>query len=200
MNKILIASNNKWKIKEILDALDWLSFEFVSLDDLNIRDDVEENWKSYEENAKLKAEFFWKISGLPTIADDSWIVVEALKWELWVKTRRWGAWEKASDKQWLDHFMNRMKDESNNKAQFFTSIAFSYWNQIHIFNWNCEGILLKTLSEEIEQWIPLSAIFIPNWFNAPYCVLSTKDKNKISHRWKAATKLKKHLENIKSKN
>ena len=197
MNKILIASNNKWKIREILDALSGLDFEFLSLNDLNISDDVEENGESYEDNAKIKAEFFWKISGLPTIADDSWVVVEALKWELWVKTRRWWAWEKASDKQWLDYFMNKMSNEDNDKAKFFTSIVFSAWGQNHIFNWECEGILLKQIDQEIEQWIPLSAIFVPDWFNVPYTVLSTEEKNKISHRGKAATKLRKHLEKIK---
>ena len=110
MKKILVATNNKWKFDEILDVIWDLPFDFLSLNDLKIEEDVEETWKTYEENAQLKAEFFWKISGLPTIADDSWIKIESLKWELWVKTRRRWAWEKASDQEWLDFFLKRMKN------------------------------------------------------------------------------------------
>ena len=195
MKKILIATKNRWKIKEISDTLEWLGIELVSLIDLNINEDVEENGKTYEDNAIIKAQFFSDISWLPTIADDSWIVVEALEWELWVKTRRWWAWEHASDTEWIDFFMNRMENEKNKRAHFFSSIAFYDMENILIFNWDCKWILLDKIDVKLEKWIPLSAIFIPEWCDMPYSTLKTEEKNKISHRGKASVKLKEYLVN-----
>lgn len=193
MQKILIATKNKWKMNEITCALRWLNFEFMSLNDLNINDDIQENWITYEENAILKAKFFWELSKFPTIADDSWIIVEALEWELWVKTRRWWAWENASDEEWLGYFMNRMKNEENKRAHCFTSIAFYNKWEILTFNWDCAWTLLDEVNVELEKGIPLSAIFVPDWYSKPYSLLWVEEKNKIWHRWKASLKLREYL-------
>lgn len=199
MQKILIASKNKWKINEILEILHDLPFEFVSLIDLWIKDDIEEIWLTYEENAKIKAEFFYKLTRLPTISDDSWIIVEALQWELWVKTRRWWAGENAGDHEWLAYFMNRMSVESNSNAHFFSTICYFDWNQSNFFNGTCKWILMKEVICPIAVWIPLSSIFIPEWFNKPYSLLWIEEKNKISHRWKAVLQLKEYLKTISNK-
>lgn len=193
MKRILIASKNKWKINEILEILHDLPYEFVSLIDLNINDDVHEWWETYEENAKIKAEFFYNLTWIPTIADDSWIIVDVLKWELWVKTRRWWAGENASDAEWLDYFMNRMSKESNRNAEFFSTICFYDWERSLFFSWECKWILMNELICPIPKWIPLSAIFIPESYDKPYWLLQIEDKNKISHRWKAALQLKNFL-------
>ncbi|MFH0820830.1 MAG: non-canonical purine NTP pyrophosphatase, partial [Candidatus Peregrinibacteria bacterium] len=97
MQKILIATRNMGKFKELMEVLHRLPYEFVSLNDLQIEGDVEEVGQIYEENAVLKAEYFGKKANLPTIADDSGIHIDALAGELGVKTRRWGAGEKAND-------------------------------------------------------------------------------------------------------
>ena len=195
MKKILIATNNHWKFTEIMEVLGNLKHDFTNLKELGITEDIEEDWKNYEENAKIKAEFFAGISDLPTIADDSGIVVEALIWELWVKTRRWWAGAEASDEEWLDHFMKRMKDEENRRAEFFTSIAFLNWKEFLSFNWSCKWILLKEKKCESLPWIPLSSIFVPDGFDKPYSQLKIEEKNQISHRGKASIKLKEYLTN-----
>ncbi len=84
-----------------MEVLEDLPFKFVSLNDEHITEDVEENGETYEENAIIKAEFFGRLTSLPTIADDSGILVDALEGELGVKTRRWGAGAQASDDEWL---------------------------------------------------------------------------------------------------
>lgn len=193
MKKILIATKNLWKFWEIREALQWLDFEFLSLVDLWINEDIEETGKTYEENAKLKAEFFWKMLWLTTIADDSWIKVEALKWELWVKTRRWWAWEKATDREWVDFFLKRMEKEQNRNAEFFTSIAFFNWKETIFFKGSCIWKILKEQDWPLIPWIPLTSYFVPNWYNTSYCNLWIDEKNKISHRWQASLKLRDFL-------
>ena len=78
MQKILIATHNFGKYKELMEVLEELPFKFVSLNDEKIEEDVEEHGDSFEANAILKAEFFSRLTGLPAIADDSGIHVDAL--------------------------------------------------------------------------------------------------------------------------
>jgi len=85
--RILIATSNKGKFKEIMEILGDLPYEFMSLDDLNLSGDCEENADSFEGNALLKARYYFQKSGLMTLTEDSGIIVDALQGELGVKTR-----------------------------------------------------------------------------------------------------------------
>ena len=169
-----------------MEVLEDLPFKFVSLNDEKIEVDVEENGKTYEENAIIKAEFFGRESGLPTIADDSGIVVDALKGELGVRTRRWGAGEQANDKEWLDFFLNRMSYESNRRAEFISVVAFYRSGEETItFRGECVGEILDKPQVELEPGIPLSAVFLPAGKRKVFSALTKHEKNDISHRGKA---------------
>jgi len=196
VNKILIATHNKGKLNEVTNALKDLSFEVVSLNDLNINEDIEETGETYEENAIIKAEFFGKLSGLPTIADDSGIVVEALKGELGVKTRRWGAGEKANDQEWLDYFLKRMSTEENKNTEFISVIAFyKAGSPTKTFRGECKGVLLSKAPCKLEKGIPLSAIFLPNSKSKVFSMMSNDEKIAISHRGMAIKKFKEYIKN-----
>lgn len=197
MKKILIATHNQGKFKELLEVLEDLPFEFVSLNDLQITEDVEENGETYAENAKLKAEFFHKITGIPTIADDSGIEVTVLKDELGVKTRRWGAGEKADDKTWLEFFLNRMEEEKDRSACFICFIALAgMGKETQIFEGDCAGNILHRPASHIEPGIPLSSVFLPLGAKKVFSALTKAKKNAISHRGQATQKLKKYLESL----
>lgn len=197
MNKILIASHNKGKIKELSEALSDLPFKVISLNDLNIKEDIEETGETYEENAILKAEFFGKLTELPTIADDSGIVIDALKGELGVKTRRWGAGEKASDQEWLDYFLKRMSKEKNKKAKFISVVAFYKKGAETItFRGETEGVLLDNAQCKLEPNIPLSSIFLPNSKSKVFSMMNKNEKNAISHRGKSVNKFKEYILSI----
>lgn len=197
MKRILIATHNQGKFKEILEIVDDLPFEFVSLNDLEINDDVEEDGKTYAENAKIKADFFHKISGLPTIADDSGIEVNVLKNELGIHTRRWGAGEKADDKEWLEFFLERMQDEKDRSARFLCVIATAGFEQdFEPFEGECAGNILHRPASHIEQGIPLSSVFLPLGAKKVFSALTKAKKNALSHRGKAAQKLKEALERL----
>jgi XTP/dITP diphosphohydrolase len=85
----LIATGSRHKFAELSAMLDLPNTELVSLPDLGIADGVEETGTTFEENARLKAQFYWWESGLATLADDSGIEVDALDGRPGVHTRRY---------------------------------------------------------------------------------------------------------------
>ena len=195
MQKILIATHNFGKYKELMEVLAPLSgVKFVSLNDERIEDDVEENGDSFEANAIIKAEFFSRLTGLPAIADDSGIHVDALNGELGVKTRRWGAGAEASDAEWLAHFLDRMTDEENRRAEFVACIAFAHTGaETLTFRGECVGQILDSPKTEIEHGIPLSSVFLPEGKDKVYSAMGKNEKNAISHRGVAIKQCHKYL-------
>jgi len=186
MQKILIATNNFGKYKELMEVLEELPFKFVSLNDEHVKGDVEEHGNTYEENAILKAVHFGQLTGLPSIADDSGIIVDALKGELGVHTRRWGAGPEANDEEWLNHFLHRLAFEENRQAEFISVVAlYRPGEEVLTFRGECKGIILDKPQVDLEHGIPLSAVFLPEGKNKVFSALSKHEKNEISHRGKA---------------
>ncbi|MBN1258988.1 non-canonical purine NTP pyrophosphatase [Candidatus Peregrinibacteria bacterium] len=189
MQKILVATHNYGKFKELMEVLHDLPFKFVSLNDEKIGEDVHEGGETYEENAMIKAEFFGKKTGLPTIADDSGIMADALAGELGVKTRRWGAGEKANDKEWLDYFLKRLAKEQNRRAEFISVVAFYRPGEETLtFRGECKGVILPEPQVALEPGIPLSAVFLPDGKDKVFSALGKHEKNAISHRGQAIRK------------
>ena len=99
MKKLLIATKNKGKLKEISQFLSDLPIKTLSLSDIGIYDNFEEKGKTYKENSQQKAIFYAKKSGLPAIADDGGIEIDALNGAPGVKSRRWDT--RQAMKSWL---------------------------------------------------------------------------------------------------
>ncbi len=193
MTKILIATGNQGKFREIMEVLGDLPIEFVTLADLGLVNNVEETGDTYEENAYLKAEAFFAQTGIPTIAEDSGLEVTALRGELGVKTRRWGAGENASDKEWLDFFLRCMETEADRSATFHCVAAFVDGDTRQSFHGSTPGILTKEPQCDIPHGIPVSALFIPEGHSLVYAAMSPTEKNQVSHRGKAMHQLKEFL-------
>ena len=194
MQKILIATHNFGKYKELMEVLEELPFKFASLNDEKVEDDVEENGESFEANAIIKAEFFSRLTGLPAIADDSGIHVDALGGELGVKTRRWGAGAQASDEAWLAHFLDRMAKEENRRAEFVACVAFAHPGEETLtFRGECVGRILDSPKTDIEPGIPLSSVFLPEGKEKVYSAMTKDEKNNISHRGIAIKQCHKYL-------
>jgi XTP/dITP diphosphohydrolase len=94
--RILIATRSLPKLRELRELLGPIDAELVSLDDLGIADEVEETGATFEANARLKARAYVRLAGLPTIADDSGLEVDALDGGPGVRTKRY-AGERATD-------------------------------------------------------------------------------------------------------
>ena len=88
--KLLIATRNPGKMREYRRLLGDVAYELVSLDELGIRDEVEETGDTFAKNASLKARAYSALSGLPTLADDSGLEVDALGGEPGVRSARYG--------------------------------------------------------------------------------------------------------------
>jgi len=88
MTKLLFASHNLNKVKEIKAYFSDTCFEIISLTDLNDQTKIEEYGKTFQENALIKARYFFNKYHLPTIADDSGLEIEALKGYPGVETKR----------------------------------------------------------------------------------------------------------------
>ncbi len=193
---ILIASHNPGKFKEIAEILAPLGLEAKSLSDLGIAEEFEENEDSFEANALGKARFYSQLTGLPTFADDSGIVVTALQGELGVKTRRWGAGAKASDEEWLEHFLHRMEPEADRSARFVCAAAYCEGERELVQLGEVCGLLAKELQAPLVAGIPLSSVFIPDGYDKVYtALLKEGKKHEISHRGQAFQKLLQQLKN-----
>jgi len=194
MKKILIATGNVGKYREILEVLGDLPIQFLSLADLNLKNDVAETGETFAENALLKAKTFFEKTKIPTIGEDSGLSVAALAGELGVKTRRWGAGENATDAEWLDFFLKRMAREKNREATFSCAAAFFDGEKSEIFCGETRGKLADAPQCEIPAGIPVSALFVPDGFSKVFAAMSPAEKNAVSHRGKAIFQLKTFLE------
>ncbi len=200
--KFLIATQNPGKFAEIramFNGLESRGHEFVSLTELGITQDCVEDGETFEENALKKAYFYAERSQLPTITDDSGIIVDALKDELGVRTRRWGAGERANDEQWMDYFMKRMELESNRGAEFVCAAAYVDFHRFPkgtVFKGETRGELTLQLEAPIHAGIPLSSVFKPEGMDRVYSQLSFEEKARLSHRGKAFSQLLAFFETI----
>lgn len=194
MQELLIATKNPGKYREIMEVIGDLPFEFLFLKDLGIDDsDFEEDGDSFEENALKKAQYFFDKTGFLTLAEDSGILVEALSGELGVKTRRWGAGEKASDKEWIEYFLRRMENMENRAAKFVCATQIVGEGIEASFQGESSGVISVALEAEILQGIPLSSCFKPDGFEKVYAALTVEEKNRISHRGRAMEQVKNFL-------
>jgi XTP/dITP diphosphohydrolase len=130
--------------------------------------------------------------------------VDALGDELGIETRRWGAGESATDDEWLDYFMKEMGARASADEQRgakFVCNACLIWNENGVekfehFEGETLGSIVDEISSEVLPGLPLSSVFLADGFDKVYAALSQEEKNAISHRGQAISKLKKYLTSI----
>ncbi|MFA5800805.1 MAG: non-canonical purine NTP pyrophosphatase [Candidatus Peribacteraceae bacterium] len=192
--QLFIGTNNDGKVIEIRQVLDGLPVSIVLPADLKIQTTPVESGDTFEENARIKARYYFDRAKLPTVADDSGIIVEALADELGIHTRRWGAGPKASDEEWIGHFLERMKKEKNKRARFVCALAYIDAAGItHTFDGVCDGVINPRLEAGYLPGLPISACFMPDGFDRVYSAMTIEQKNSTSHRGRAVHKLADHL-------
>ena len=193
MKKLLFFSNNKNKIIEIKKIFKKFNLEILSLSDLEISDEPEENGQTFEENAKIKSDYGFNKTGFPCFADDSGICIESLDWKPGVFSKRFLNNFK-SNKACFESIIKSNKKNCKQNAYFKTSISLTVKNnQNVVFNGKIHG----KISEQAKGGFGFGydPIFIPNNYDKTLAELSTKEKNEISHRSIAVTKLINFLTN-----
>ena len=124
MQKLLIATKNPGKLTELSEFLK--EFETVSLTDIGIDEDVEEDGKTFEENSQKKALFYANRSHLPTLSDDGGLEIDALGGQPGVRSRRWLGHE-GTDEELKAHLRDVIKNlpEDKRSARFTTVLSFA---------------------------------------------------------------------------
>ena len=192
---LIIGTTNTGKILEIQESLSGLPLEILSpLDLYYLEGSPKETGSTFIENALQKARFYHQRTGLPTLADDSGIIVEALKSELGIHTRRWGAGPDASDEQWITYFLRRMNQESNKHAKFVCVLAYiDETGREFLFEGTCDGVITGSLEADYLPGLPISGCFKPDGYDCVYSAMKVEQKNSTSHRGRAMEKFREFL-------
>ncbi|MFA6039146.1 MAG: non-canonical purine NTP pyrophosphatase [Candidatus Peribacteraceae bacterium] len=187
--ELLLGTNNRGKMIEIGEVLRSLPVTILTPDAIGIAGDPAETGATFAENATQKALYYFEKAKLPTLADDSGIEVDALRGELGLHTRRWGAGPAASDEEWIRYFLERMKREENKRARFICHLAHvDAEGQVHLFEGTCEGTITDDLEAEYLPGLPISACFKPEGHAKVFSALGVEEKNRASHRGRASQK------------
>ncbi len=161
---MLVATRNSGKLNDYKKIFEnfGISVELVFLEEVKIENKLEESGKTFEENSKNKAEFYGRLSGLPTLSDDSGIEIDYLNGEPGIKSRRWPGHE-ASDEELISLTLNKMERVPDEKrgAQFraVISIFFPEGNKIFSFEEVIRGVISHDVSKEIVNGYPYSSVF-----------------------------------------
>lgn len=191
--RIVLATNNKGKVREYQSLLNDIPLDLVTLEDEGISTVVEETGKTFEENAGLKAETIAAESRLLTIADDSGLEVDMLGGEPGVLSNRY-AGDGASDTDKYTYLLSRMKDipEDERTARFRCVIAIAEpGGKTEYFSGECRGTI--TFEPAGSGGFGYDPVFYVPEFGKTMAELTAETKNRISHRARAAEKARQWL-------
>lgn len=191
--QLLTATNNKDKVKEIIELLKDLNIDVITLNDLNLNVDVEEDKDTLEGNALKKAEEIWQHVQIPCSADDTGLFVHALNGAPGVFSSRY-AGENVSYSDNRRKLLNELDGVplANRTAYFRTVVCYYYAkDKFELFDGVCAGKI--TLTERGDKGFGYDAVFLPDGFENTFAELNREEKNRISHRAKAFEKLKAYL-------
>jgi len=192
--KLLIASNNQGKIKEIKKIFTGLDLELVTPKQIGIPSDFDppETGDSFAANALIKAKAYAQQSGFMAMADDSGLIVDALDGRPGVYSRRYGPSDQARNKKLLRELSNTPSPKRT--ARFVSAICI--YNPETGKTITAQGTVEGTISTKIigNQGFGYDPVFIPQQYpNQTFAQLGSKIKNKISHRFQALVKAKTKL-------
>jgi len=193
--KIVIASSNKGKIKEIKKILD--NFEVIPYTDLIEPFEIEESGKTFKENAIIKAKAIYKkLPKFIVLADDSGISVPILGNMPGIYSARF-AGEGASDRDNLNKLINELKKRNIKKTPAFYTAAIAIATPYGVFT--THGFMRGEVIDEARgnKGFGYDPLFIPKGFEKTLGELDEEIKKSISHRTKALDLAKKILKVIK---
>ena len=182
--KVILASKNQHKLTELSAILSQLGFEIALESEYGLDIDVEETGTTFEENSFLKADAVMKASGLPVLADDSGLMVDALDGAPGVYSARYG--HKASDKERTAYLLENRKDvpEERRGAKFVCVITCLFPDGRKIVaRGECPGVIAR--APHGENGFGYDPVFYLPELGMTYAELPSEQKNAISHRARA---------------
>jgi XTP/dITP diphosphohydrolase len=185
MTKLIFATHNKNKLREVRSLIP-NTIELLSLDDINLLEEIEETATTIEGNALLKAQTIYKQTGINCFADDSGLLVDVLNGAPGVYSARY-AGDHKNDSDNLEKLLKDLSDKDNRNAHFKTVMALIINGKEYLF----EGIINGTITTEKSgaNGFGYDPIFLPNGYTETFAEMSSEIKNVISHRAKAMKQL-----------
>ena len=193
--RLLLATTNRGKLAELSALLDGAPFTLVSLAEAGIEQDVDEVGATLEENATLKAMTYARLSGLPALADDSGLEVEALGGEPGPRSSRY-AGPGATDADRIAFLLGKLENipEERWNARFRCVIAIAWpREQLELFIGECHGRIIR--DPRGSNGFGYDPVFLLPELGMTMAELSPQEKNRVSHRSAAARKAVASLNN-----
>jgi len=212
MHRLLIATNNKGKVKEIQDLLKGMDVELITPAQINLELDAIEDGKTYAENATKKAIAFANASNLISLADDSGLEVDTLDGEPGLYSARYGSSHSlplnsknlggaggGSDAERRQYLLQRLQDKPRPwRARFRAVIAIAKpGDKVQLTEGTCDGEIIP--EERGTNGFGYDPIFLLPELGKTMAELSMDEKNRLSHRAKAVMKAKGTLNTLFSK-
>ena len=190
--KFVIASGNEKKLSEMKEILAGLGVDVISQREAGFTEEIEETGSTFLENAMIKASAVCKFSGLPAIADDSGLMVDALGGAPGVFSRRYGDGGLDDEGRYL-YLLSNMKDMEQRGAKFVSVIVCVFPNGESISAYGeCAGeILREPLGDGGFGYDP---IFLVSGTGKSMAQMSKDEKNRVSHRGAALREFNRKLQ------
>ena len=196
--KVILASQNQHKLVELSAILSQLGFEIALESEYGLHVDVDETGTTFEENSLLKAEAVMKASGMPVLADDSGLMVDALDGAPGVYSARYG--HKSSDAERIAYLLENLKDvPAEKRTAKFVCVITCLWpdGRKIAARGECPGQIL--FAPKGTGGFGYDPVFFVPELRKTFAQLTPEEKNAISHRGVAlrafGEKLKEYMEN-----
>ena len=192
-DKLVIATHNEGKLREIAQLIEPLGISCVSAEDLGLPE-PEEIGNNFIDNADLKAREAADLSGMPALADDSGLCVDALHGSPGIFSARWAEdsegnrdWMRAMERVWRE--VEATEPDAAPAAHFVCALAIAWPNdgQAENFEGRVDGSLVLTLI--VKKGFGYDPIFVPAGHDATFGEMEPDDKHRMSHRADAFRKL-----------
>ena len=192
LNKLLVATGNKGKLREIREILS--DTEVLGLSDVGIDVDVEETGETFAENAFIKADAIAKMTDMAVLADDSGLAVDPLGGRPGVYSARY-AGENATDEGNVEKLLSELRaiPEQERTARFVCAMCliFPDGRKIETFGESCSGYIIDT--PRGDNGFGYDPVFFAPDFGKTFSEMTMEEKNQVSHRKAALFALSERL-------
>ncbi len=185
MNQLIFATNNSHKVKEIQSAIGG-QLDVISLIQAGINIEIPEPHDTLEANASEKSRIIYQLTGKNCFSEDTGLEVAALNWEPGVKTARYAGNDADPGKN-MEKLLNNLQGVQNRMARFRTVISLIYEGKEYLFEGVCDGNITDRPTGS--GGFGYDPVFIPSGSNRTFAEMDLIEKNRFSHRRKAADRL-----------
>lgn len=185
MHTLVFATNNQHKTDEIKFVIGDL-FDVVSLKEAGINEEIPEPFDTLEENASIKSQTIYKLTGKDCFSEDTGLEVYALDGQPGVKSARYAGDHRDFNEN-IYKLLHNLEGFIDRGARFRTVISLILNGKEHHFEGICEGSI--GLEMKGENGFGYDPVFIPEGQNRTFAEMSREEKTRYSHRTKATAKL-----------